>query len=106
MAKGKKSAKNMSPKEVVRKELGGTGCIVTVSTVRKGENLVGKLEVTDAASNNSMLTLTAVGKPEDISFSFGVSSTQGSFLPLLRDFVLNSELVKTVLPNLIIKEPE
>ncbi|MFQ6060916.1 MAG: hypothetical protein ACE5KV_06455 [Thermoplasmata archaeon] len=106
MAKEKKSAKGMSPKDVVRKELGDSGCVITVSTEKKGENLVGKLEVTDATNDNSLLTITAVGKPENISFSFGISCSQGGFLAVLKDFILNSELVRTVLPNLMVREPE
>jgi hypothetical protein len=101
-----KDDKGPSPKDIVRKELDATGLVVTVSTEKKGENLVGKLDITDSATDNSILKIMAVGKPMDVSVSFGISYSQEDVVARLKDFVINSEFLKLIMPSMDFVEAE
>jgi phage tail sheath gpL-like len=95
-----KNAKGDSPKEVVRKELDETGLVVTISTEKHGENLVGKLDITDSTTDNSILKIMVAGKPMDVSVSFGVSYSQEDIVAKLKEFVINSEFLKLIMPSM------
>ncbi len=95
-----KDAKSDSPKDVVRRELDATGLVVTISTEKHGENLVGKLEITDSTSDKSILKIMAAGKPMDVSISFGVSYSQEDLVAKFKDFVINSEFLKLIMPSM------
>lgn len=95
-----KNAKGDSPKDIVRKELDATGLVVTISTEKHGENLVGKLEISDSVTDNSILKIMAVGKPMDVSVSFGMSCSQEDIVAKLKEFVINSEFLKLIMPSM------
>ena len=98
--------KGPNAKDVVKGELGETGCVVTVSTEKQGENLVGKLEITEAANDNQILKVVAVGKPMDISFSFGLSCSQNDLMVLIKDFIVSSDFLKLMVPTMGFEEIE
>ena len=95
-----KDAKGDSPKDIVRKELDATGLVVTVSTEKHGENLVGKLDITDSTTDKSILKVMVAGKPMDVSISFGVSYSQEDIVAKLKEFVINSEFLKLIMPSM------
>jgi hypothetical protein len=101
-----KDAKGDSPKDIVRRELDATGLVVTISTEKQGENLVGKLEINDSVSDNSILKIMAVGKPMDVSVSFGLSYSQEDIVAKLKDLVVNSEFLKLIMPTMDFVEAE
>lgn len=95
-----KDAKDDSAKDIVRKELDEAGLIVTISTEKHGENLVGKLDITDSTTDNSILKIMVAGKPMDVSVSFGVSHSQEDIVAKLKEFVINSEFLKLIMPTM------
>jgi phage tail sheath gpL-like len=93
-------SKGSSPKDEVRKQLDETGLVVTISTEKHGENLVGKLDITDSTTDKSILKIMVAGKPMDVSVSFGVSYSQEDIIAKIKEFAINSEFLKMIMPSM------
>ena len=91
-------------REVVRRHLDNKGYVVRVTTHREGDNLIGRLHVTDAGSDETVAKLVAVGKVDNIEVVFGIDASEG----ILREFIsqaLNvAEFLRYMVPSVSVKE--
>jgi len=89
---------------IAKKQLQGRGYVISLSTNREGENLIGKLRVTEAATQRTVANLVSVWKVDDLEIVFGLDAGEG----IARDFVTQAlnlfDLFKYVIPGAQIKE--
>jgi len=89
---------------IAKKQLQGRGFLVSLSTTREGENLIGKLRVTEAATQRTGANLVSGWKVDDLELVFGLDTGDG----IARDFVNQAmnlfDLLKYVIPGAQIKE--
>lgn len=88
----------------IEKQLQGRGYLISLSTSRDGENLVGRLRVTEAATHRTVANLVGVWKVDDLHLVFGLDAAEG----VARDFVSQAmnlfDLFKYVIPGAQIRE--
>ncbi len=91
-------------REIVRRHLDNKGYVVRLTTHREGDNLVGRVHVTDASSDETVAKLVGVGKVDSIEVVFGVDASEG----IARDFVnqvLNlAGFLRYMVPSVSVKE--
>jgi len=89
---------------IAKKQLQGRGYVVSLSTTREGENLIGKLRVSEASTQRTVANLVSVWKVDDLEIVFGLDAGEG----IARDFVNQAmnllDLFKYVIPGATIKE--
>ena len=89
---------------IAKKQLQGRGYVVSLSTNREGENLIGKLRVTEAATQRTVANLVSIWKVDDMELVFGIDAGEG----IARDFVNQAmnlfDLFKYVIPGAQVKE--
>ena len=89
---------------IAKKQLQGRGYVVSLSTTRDGENLIGKLRVSEASTQRTVANLVSVWKVDDLELVFGLDAGEG----IARDFVNQAmnllDLFKYVIPGTTIKE--
>ncbi len=68
---------------ILRRELNGRGYVVHLSTSREGENLIARLEVSEAATDRSVARIVSVAKVDDLNLLVGVDAPEG----IVRDFL-------------------
>lgn len=68
---------------IVMRELGGHGLAVHLSTSRDGPNLIARVAVHDAATDQSVAKFVAVARVEDLDLVIGVDTSEG----VARDFL-------------------
>ncbi len=89
---------------IAKKQLQGRGYLVSLSTSRDGENLIGKLRVSEAGTQRTVANLVSVWKVDDLQLVFGLDAGEG----IAKDFVTQAmnlfDLFKYVIPGAQIKE--
>ena len=89
---------------IAKKQLQGRGFLVSLSTSREGENLIGKVRVTEASTQRTVASLVSVWKVDDLELVFGLDAGDG----IARDFVSQAmnllDLFKYVIPGAKIEE--
>ena len=95
---------NSEMREIVRKHLDNKGYVVRLTTHRDGDNLIGRVHVTDAGSDETVAKLVGVGKVDHLELVFGADASEG----IARDFVnqvLNlAEFLRYMVPTVSVKE--
>src|SRR5438093_3690378 len=89
---------------MAKKQPQGRGYLVSLSTSRDGENLIGKLRVSEAGTQRTVANLVSVWKVDDLQLVFGLDAGEG----IAEDFVTQAmnlfDLFKYVIPAAQIKE--
>jgi hypothetical protein len=89
---------------IAKKQLQGRGYLISLSTSREGENLIGKLRVSEAATHRTVANVVSVWKLDDLQLVFGLDAGDG----IARDFVSQAmnlfDLFKYVIPGAQIRE--
>jgi hypothetical protein len=89
---------------IAKKQLQGRGYVISLSTSREGENLIGRLAVSEAGTHREVAKLVSVAKVDDLHLVFGLDAEEG----VARDFVSQAmnlfDLFKYVIPGAQIRE--
>ena len=89
---------------IAKKQLQGRGYLISLSTSREGENLIGKLRVSEAGTQRIVANLVSVWKVDELELVFGLDAGEG----IARDFVTQAmnlfDLFKYVIPGAQIKQ--
>src|SRR5207249_5757676 len=89
---------------IAKEQLQGRGFLASPSATREGENVIGKLRVTEAGTQRTVANLVSVWKVDDLERVFGLDTGDG----IARDFVNQAmnlfDLFKYVIPSAQIKE--
>ncbi|OGS47307.1 MAG: hypothetical protein A3K66_01680 [Euryarchaeota archaeon RBG_16_67_27] len=100
MAKDEKS----EMREIAKRVLQGRGYVVRLSTSREGDSMIGKIQVTDAATDRAVATLVSVGKIDNLEIVFGLDATEGIAREFLSQAMGLADLFKFLIPGMSIKE--
>lgn len=84
-------------RDIVKRELGGHGLAIHLSTSRDGSNLVARVHVTDAATGRTVAKLVTVVRVEDLDLVVGVDTSEG----VARDFLAQIFGVANALRELV-----
>jgi hypothetical protein len=88
----------------IAKQLQGRGYVISLSTSREGENLIGKVRVSEAATQREVAKFVGVWKLDDLQLVFGVDAEES----IARDFVTQAmnlfDLFKYVVPGAQIRQ--
>ena len=89
---------------IAKKQLEGRGYVISLSTSRDGENLIGKLRVTEANTQRTVANFVSVWRIDDMELVFGLDAGEG----IARDFVSQAlnlfDLFKYVIPGAQVKD--
>lgn len=90
--------------EIAKRELDGRGYIVRLSTTREGENLIGRVQVADAATNRTVARFVGVGKIDDLELVFGVDATEGISRDFLSQLMNLADMMRYFIPGASVRE--
>ncbi len=89
---------------ILRRELGGRGYIVHLSTSQEGKNLVARLEISEAATEKRLARVVSVAKVDDLNLLVGIDAPEG----VLRDFLAQvfgfADALRELVPAMTIHE--
>ncbi len=89
---------------ILKRELGGRGFVVRLSTSREGPNLVGRLEVTDAATDRPVAKIVSVAKVDDLDLVVGVDAPEGVVRDLLSQVLGFADSLRELVPAVTVRE--
>jgi hypothetical protein len=89
---------------IAKRQLQGRGYVISLSTSREGENLIGKVRVSEASTQRTVASFVSVWKVDDLQLVFGLDAGEG----VARDFVSQAmnlfDLFKYVIPGVKVEE--
>lgn len=91
-------------REIVKRQLAGRGYIIRLSTARDGDTTIGRVQVSDAATDKAVATFVSAGKLDNIELVFGVDATEGLAREFLSQTMGLADLLRFLIPGVSIKE--
>ncbi len=89
---------------LLKRELGGHGYVIHLSTSREGANLVARLEVSDAATDARIAKLVSVAKVDNLDLLVGVDAPEGVVRDFLAQLLGFADAVRELVPAVTIHE--
>lgn len=89
---------------LLKRELGGRGYILHLSTSKEGTNLVARLEVSEAATEKSLIRLVSVAKVDDLNILVGVDAPEGVLKEFLAQVFGFADALRDLVPAVTIHE--
>lgn len=89
---------------ILKRELGGRGYIIRLSTAREGENLVARLEVSEAATAKSVARLVSVARVDDLNLVVGVDAPEGVARDFLTQLLGFADALRELVPAVTLHE--
>jgi len=89
---------------IAKKQLEGRGYVVSLSTNRDGENLIGKLRVSEASTHRTVANLVSVWKIDNLELVFGVDAGEGIAKDFMNQAMNLFDLFRYVIPGAQTKE--
>jgi len=89
---------------IAKKQLEGRGYVLSLSTTRDGENLIGKVRVTEASTQRTVASFVSVWKIDNMELVFGIDAGEGIARDLMNQAMNLFDLFKYVLPGVQVKE--
>lgn len=89
---------------ILRRELGGRGYIVHLSTSQEGKNLVARLEVSEAATEKRLARIVSVAKVDDLNLLVGIDAPEGVLRDVLAQLFGFADALRELVPAVTIRE--
>lgn len=89
---------------IVKRELGGHGLTIHVSTSRDGANLIARIAVTDAATDKTVAKLVTVARVEDLDLVIGLDTAEGVARDFLAQVFNIAHTLRELVPAVTIEE--
>src|SRR2546425_11223558 len=89
---------------IAKKQLEGRGYVLALSTTREGENLIGKVRATAAATHRTVASFVSVWKIDNMQLVFGIDAGERSARDVVNHAKKLFDLFKYVLPGVQGKE--
>lgn len=86
--------------DIAKRELDRRGFVVRLSTRREGDHLVGRLQVSSAATDETVARFVTVGRVDDLELVVGFDASEGILKELLGRATLAADLVREFLPSI------
>src|SRR3989442_15749288 len=84
---------------IAKKQLEGRGYVLSLSTTREGENLIGKVRVSEAATHLTVANFVSVWKIDNLELVIGLDATDGNAPDGVSQGLNLFDLFKSVLPT-------
>ena len=91
-------------REIVRRHLDNKGYVVRLTTHRDGDNLIGRVHVTDATSDETVAKLVGVGKVDNLELVFGVDASEGIARDIVNQVLNLADFLRYMIPSVSVKE--
>ena len=88
---------------IAKKQLEGRGYVLSLSTTREGENLIGKVRVSEAATHRTVANFVSVWNIDNLELVIGLDATDGIARDVVSQAMNLFDLFKTVLPTAQVK---
>ena len=89
---------------IVKRELGGHGLTLHLSTSRDGANLIARIAVSDAATDKTIAKLVTVARVEDLDLVIGLDASEGVARDLLAQVFNAAHIIRDLVPAVTIEE--
>ncbi len=89
---------------ILKRELGGRGFVVRLSTSREGANLVGRLEVSEAATDRPVAKIVSVAKVDDLDLVVGIDAPEGVVRDFLSQILGFADSLRELVPAVTVRE--
>lgn len=89
---------------ILKRELGGHGYVVHLSTSRKGKNLVARLEISEAATDKHLARLVSVAKVDDLNLLVGIDAQEDVLREFLAQVFGFADALRELVPAVTIHE--
>ncbi len=89
---------------IVKRELGGHGLAVHLSTSRDGANLIARVAVNDAATDKTVAKFVAVARVEDLDVVIGFDTSEGVARDILAQVFNVAHRLREIVPAVTIEE--
>src|SRR5512136_329513 len=89
---------------IVKRELGGHGLAIHVSTSRDGANLIARIAVADAATDKTVAKLVTVARVEDLDLVIGLDTAEGVARDFLAQVFNIAHTLRELVPAVTIEE--
>ncbi|HYY47126.1 MAG TPA: hypothetical protein VFA17_00400 [Thermoplasmata archaeon] len=89
---------------IVTKQLQGRGYVISLTTSREGENLIGKVRVSEASTQREVANLVSVWKVDDLHLVFGLDASEGTARDFMSQAMNFFDLFKYAIPGVEIRE--
>ncbi len=93
-----------SKEEVLKRELGGHGFLIHLSTSRDGPNLVARLQIKDAATEKSLAKIVTVAAVDNLNLAIGVDAPEGIARDFLAQIIGVADALRDLVPSVTIEE--
>ena len=91
-------------REIIRRHLDNKGYVIRLTTHRDGDNLIGRVHVTDANSDDTIAKLVGVGKVDNLEIVFGLDASEGIARDLVNQVLNLAEFLRYMVPTVSVKE--
>ncbi len=89
---------------IVKRELGGHGLAVHLSTSRDGPNLIARVAVNDAATDRTVAKFVAVARVEDLDLVIGLDTSEGIARDALAQVFHVAHTLRDLVPAVTVEE--
>ena len=89
---------------LLRRELGGRGYVIRLSTARDGPNLVARLEVSEAATEKQVAKIVSVAAVDHLNLLVGVDAPEGVVRDFLAQLLGFADALRELVPSVTIHE--
>jgi hypothetical protein len=90
--------------EIAKRELESRGYVIRLSTAREGENLIGRVQVADAATNRTVAKFVGIGKIDNLELVFGIDAAEGISRDILSQIMGLADMFKFLIPGASLRE--
>lgn len=91
-------------RDILRRELGNRGLVIRLSTSREGANLVARLEVTEAGTDQKIAKLVTVAKVDDLDLVIGLDAPEGMARDFLSQLLGFADALRGLVPAVTVHE--
>ena len=89
---------------ILKRELGGRGYVIRLSTSREEEHLVARLEVSESATDRNVARIVSVAKVDDLNLVIGVDAPEGVLKDFLAQVLGFADALRELVPAVTIHE--
>lgn len=89
---------------ILKRELGGHGYVVHLSTSQEGKNLVARLEISEAATEKRLARIVSVAKVDDLNLLVGIDAPEGVLREFLAQVFGFADALRELVPAVTIHE--
>lgn len=91
-------------REIAKKQLEGRGYIISLSTAREGDSMIGRIQVSDAASDRTVARFVSVAKVDNLQLVFGIDAAEGIARDLMSQAMSLVDLLRFLIPGVSVRE--